>query len=214
MKPMEPLPLGQGSQGMRALLDALAAPTPTPGGGTAAALAGAMGAALIEMACRLTVNRAHSASTAAEMERTSVEAGWWRHRLAELADEDARIYGQVITAHRLPKATEAEAGARQEAIQAALRQAAWVSGQAALACAAVIELARQVIGQVRRSVRGDVAVGALLAEAGLRGAHLNLEINLSALGDPQWMREEREELAKRLAIVEDERKRIISLILP
>lgn len=213
MRPTEPLPLRQDSQSARVLLDALAAPTPTPGGGTAAALAGAMGAALIEMACRLTANRAHATSTVAEMERASVEAGRWRHRLIELADEDARIYEQVIAAYRLPKATGAEAEARQEAIQAALRQAVQVSEQAALACVAVIELAGRVIERVRRSVRGDAAVGTLLAEAGLRGACLNLEINLSALGDSQWMREEREELARRLVIAGDERERIVSLAL-
>jgi formiminotetrahydrofolate cyclodeaminase len=207
---MDLLPSSQDRQGVRALLDALAAPTPTPGGGTAAALAGAMGAALIEMACRLTAGRARSILTAAEMDSVIAEAESLRHRLAELADEDARIYEQVIVARRLPKATEEEAEARRKAIQAALKQAAWISWQVALACAAVIELGKRVGEQVRPSVRGDAVVGVLLAEAGLRGASLNLEINLSTLGDSQWMREEREELAGRLATIEGEREQMIS----
>ncbi len=213
MTPMEPWPGSQDRRSARALLDALAAPSPTPGGGTAAALAGAMGAALIEMACRLTANRARSTSTAAEMDSAIAEAENLRHRLTELADEDARIYGQVIAAHRLPKATEEEAEARRKAIHAALKQAAWVSWQTALACAAVVELVGRMVEKVRSSVLGDAAVGALLAEAGLRGACLNMEINLSALGDPQWMREERKELARRLVIAGGERERIVSLAL-
>jgi len=210
---MDLLSSSQDRQGVRALLDALAAPTPTPGGGTAAALAGAMGAALIEMACRLTASKASSISTVAEMNGAIVEAESLRYRLTELADEDARIYEQVIVAHRLPKATEEEAENRRKAIQAALKQAARISWQVALACAAVIELGKLVGEQVRPSVRGDAVVGVLLAEAGLRGASLNLEINLFTLGDSQWMREEREELAGRLATIEGEREQMISLAL-
>jgi formiminotetrahydrofolate cyclodeaminase len=106
-----------------------------------------------------------------------------QHDLAELADTDSRAYGEVTAALRLPKDTPQERATRSAAVQAALRGATEVPLEVATACMEVLQLASLVANHGNRNAVSDAAVGALLAHAGLRGAALNVRINLQSIRD-------------------------------
>lgn len=165
-------------------LTKLAWDQPTPGGGSAAALAGAMAGALACMVARLTIGRERYAASQQEMLRVRARADILRERLTALVDEDARAYQDVIKAYSLPKVTEAKSELRAAEIQRSLYRAAMVSLEAASACAEVIELAATAAALGNRNAASDAAVAALLAQAAMRGAVLNVRTNLSCTQNP------------------------------
>jgi len=164
-------------------LDRLASPSPTPGGGSAAAITGAMGAALLAMVTGLTKSR-----TGADAERLPlVLAGAaltpLRRRLARLADEDAASFDEVMAAYRLPKATDAEKAVRQGAIQAALVHATIVPLETLRACADALAHAEAVARCGNPSAASDIGVSIALLEAAASGAEANVRINLEGVRD-------------------------------
>jgi formiminotetrahydrofolate cyclodeaminase len=167
-------------------LEVLASSRPAPGGGSAAALAGAMAAALICMVARLTIERAQYASCSDEMSCVLDRAEVLRRSLASLADEDTTAYLSVMESYSLPKTTEAESVARRAKIQLALRRAAEVPREAAAACSELVELAATCATRGNRNAASDAAVAALLAHAGMRGAVLNVRTNLSCIRDDSF----------------------------
>lgn len=164
-----------------AWLDALAAATPAPGGGAAAALAGAMSAALIAMAAGLTLGRPRYADVHAEMSAVLGRATALRQALTQAVEDDTAAYLAVMAAYRLPRADDVLRADRQAAIQAALRRAAEVPLAAAEACGELLELAAAVAARSNPNASSDAAVAALLAHAGLQGAVRNVRINLNDL---------------------------------
>jgi formiminotetrahydrofolate cyclodeaminase len=165
------------------LLRQLGSAAPTPGGGAAAALAGSLGAALIQMTANLTIGRPRFAQVQAEALRIEVAASDLRARLARLADDDADAFERVSSAYKLPRATDDERAARAEAIQMALRTAADVPLRTAQLCSQVLELAEQAAPVLNPAVISDVLVGSLLARGGLESAAINVEVNLAAMTD-------------------------------
>jgi formiminotetrahydrofolate cyclodeaminase len=107
--------------------------------------------------------------------------------LAELIERDAAAYTQVLAAYRLPKVSEDEKATRSAAIQAALKQAARTPLEIAAACAEVLGLAGEVAELGIPSAASDAAVAALLAHAGLRGAALNVAVNLESIKDSEFI---------------------------
>lgn len=176
-------------------LENLASAAPAPGGGAAAAMNVAMGAALIEMVCNLTVGKPRYAEYEDTMVDALARAGELRTRSLQMAEEDAEAFGAVSEAYKLPKGTADETVARTAAIQAALQGAADVPLRTAEAAGAVIGLAGEILEGANVNVISDVAVAAASARAGLESAAVNVEINLAALADAT----RREELAGRLA---------------
>ncbi len=168
---------------LTAWMDALASSEPAPGGGSAAALAGALAAALSAMVGRLTSTRKAYAAVAAEFQALTEEADRLRAELRRLADRDAEAYHAVMEAYRLPKATEAEAAARQAAIDRALLAAAEVPLMTARAARRVAALARRAAEAGNRNAVADAGVAALLARAALVGACYNVLINVNAMSD-------------------------------
>ena len=168
---------------VREFLEILGSSSPTPGGGAAAALAGAMGAALVEMTANLTIGRPKFAAVDAEARAIGAAAAVLRRQLAEHVDGDARAYDGVMAAYRLPRATDEEKAARVAAIQAALVGAAEEPLAAARACAAVLPLAERAAPILNPQVVSDVRVGAVLAHAGLEGAAENVDVNLAMMTD-------------------------------
>jgi formiminotetrahydrofolate cyclodeaminase len=167
-------------------LDALSAPNPTPGGGTASAIAAAIGTALLMMVAGLARSR-----TNAEAEKTALaEAGsslvGVRDRLTRLADTDAEAFDQVMTAYRLPKATDEEKAVRKTAIQDALRVASTAPLDVVRATREAIALARPVAANGNRSAVSDVRVALELLEASAAGAAANVEINIISLDDESF----------------------------
>src|SRR2546422_11509999 len=162
---------------------ALAAATPTPGGGSASAHAGAMAAALIQMTCDLTIGReayrAHDEAVRAIRARSE----GLRRDLLALVDRDAQAYDEVVRALRLPKGTDAEKQTRSEALERATLFAIETPLAIADACAALMGMASEMTDMGNPNAVSDVGVAALLAYAGLRGAVLNIRVNLKGVGD-------------------------------
>lgn len=159
----------------------LASAAPAPGGGAAAALHVAVGAALVEMVCNLTIGKPRYAEHETTMVQALEQAGELRARALLLADADAEAFLAVSRAYKMPKDTEEERDARADAIQSALVTAADVPLRTAEAAADVIGLAQRILEGANVNVISDVAVAASSARAGLEAATVNVEINLSGM---------------------------------
>jgi formiminotetrahydrofolate cyclodeaminase len=168
---------------VRQLLDRLGSSDPAPGGGAAAALAGSLGAALVQMTANLSIGRPKLAEIQHQARSIEAQAGELRQQLARLGDADAQAFAQVSAAYKLPRHDGAQQAARSAAIQAALHAAAAVPLDTARLCASVLELAEESAPLLNVSVISDVMVGAMLAQAALEGAALNVEVNLAAMTD-------------------------------
>ena len=148
-------------------LEALASPAPAPGGGAAAALNAAVGAALIEMACNLTIGRPRYAQQEAEMRAALAEATKLRSRALHLAAADVEAFGAVSETYKLPKETDEQRQARTEQIQRALIGATEVPLNTAVLAGEVIQLARRIVDGTNVNVLADVAAAAIAARAAL-----------------------------------------------
>ena len=164
-------------------LQQLASDAPTPGGGTASALAAAMGAALVHMVVALTAGRGPTEDAEDELREIGLAAAGFQSELLELAHADAVAYAAVVTARRLPSGDEREQRARGVQIGSAVREATRVPMVTAQRAAAVFDLAERLAPIGSRHAISDVGVAGVLAAAGLRGAVANVEINLPFLGD-------------------------------
>ena len=162
---------------------AVASPSPTPGGGSVVAHAGALAAALVQMVAGLTAGKKKYAAVEAEMRDLDARAASLGSRLAQLVDADARAYAAVSEAYRLPKEPGEAAAARERAIQHALIGAAEVPLETARVCAQVMELAFAVAARGNTNAVSDAGVAALVANAACQGAAYNVRINVAALPD-------------------------------
>jgi formiminotetrahydrofolate cyclodeaminase len=194
------------------LLDALASGEPTPGGGSAAALAGALGAALAAMVANLTIGRKRYAEVDTQMQAVLREAEVLRGQLTALVAEDANAYEQVRAAYRLPKESADDLAARSAAIQAAMQGASMTPLETMRACIAVLRLAEQAATLGNISAATDGAVGALLAQAGLKGAALNVRVNLGGIDDQDFAAASEQEVANLLAEAEAITGRILTAV--
>jgi glutamate formiminotransferase / formiminotetrahydrofolate cyclodeaminase len=173
----------QGGQSLGGFIASVASPAPTPGGGTVAAHAGALAAALAQMVAGLTAGKKKYAAVDAEMRQAALDAAALVARLSQLGTADAQAYSAVSTAYKLPAEPADRAAQRSQAITAALLGAAQVPLDTARACAEVAELAHLVASKGNTNAVSDAGVAALLAEAACRGAVYNVRINISALED-------------------------------
>ncbi len=167
-------------------LDLLASSAPEPGGGAAAALVGATGAALVSMVANLTIGREKFAAAAADMERARARADALRASLVAAIDQDAQAFREVMASYRLPRAADEQKAARQRAIQAALREAAQVPAAVVRLCEEVAAWSLVAAEHGNPQVVSDAAVAALLADAAAQSAALNVRINLASVGDPPF----------------------------
>jgi glutamate formiminotransferase/formiminotetrahydrofolate cyclodeaminase len=168
-----------------AFLDELASAAPTPGGGSAAAYAGAMAAALVAMVARLTIGRKRYADVDARMQSVLEQAEVLRSALSEAVQRDAEAFEAYMAALKLLKETPEEAAWRTQAIQQATLNAAQVPLEAARKAVAVMDLALQVATYGNINAITDGGSGAALARAALTSAGWNVQINcLSLAGNP------------------------------
>jgi methenyltetrahydrofolate cyclohydrolase len=175
-----------GDQPVAQFLDALAASSPTPGGGTASAIAAAMGAALLMMVAGLARSRTNADEEKAALAETGAALAPLRDRLVDLADADADAFDRVMTAYRLPKATDEEKAQRKLAVQEALKVASTTPLEVLRATTAAVTLARPVGAHGNRSAVSDVRVALELLEAAAAGAAANVEINIVSLDDESF----------------------------
>lgn len=166
---------------VRELTARLSSSAPIPGGGSAAAIAGSMGAALVAMVANLTIGRAEYAEAEPLAQEIGREATLLRDRLLELAQQDSEAYDAVVHARRLPKESEAERTRRKTAMGEAFVQAATVPLETARTARQVLALAARIAPIGNRNAASDAGVAAQLASAAVRGAILNVRINLPYL---------------------------------
>jgi formiminotetrahydrofolate cyclodeaminase len=161
----------------------LASPAPAPGGGAAAALEVAMGAALVEMVCNLTIGKPAFAEHEETMTAVRERATALRAHALALAAEDADAFSAVIAAYRLPKETGPEKAERETRIQAALAGAADVPRRTAAAASEVLDLAERIVPDANPNVISDAAVAAGAARGALQAALLNIDANRLSITD-------------------------------
>ena len=173
----------QGGESLTGFVASVASPSPTPGGGSVAAHAGALGAALAQMVAGLTVGKKKYVAVDAEMRELALKASALVTTLSTLVQRDADAYGAVSTAYKLPSEPADAAAKRSAAITDALLGAAEVPLETARACAQVAELAAACATKGNTNAVSDAGVAALLADAACRGAVYNVRINVSSLED-------------------------------
>ncbi|MGO8844572.1 MAG: methenyltetrahydrofolate cyclohydrolase [Methylocella sp.] len=168
---------------IQTFLDDLASERPTPGGGGAAAVSGAIGAALVSMVANLTIGKKNYEAVWQDLEAVNAKAVALRAELVRAIDEDVVAFNAVMGAYGLPRATDEEKAKRAAAIQAALKDATLAPLRAVKACFEVIRLSAAAAEKGNLNVISDAGVAVLSANAGLRSAALNVFINAKAIMD-------------------------------
>jgi len=184
-------------------LDDLASGNPTPGGGSAAAIMGAMGAALVSMVCNVSFGKKGCEAAEPELRNMLVKSEELRRHLAAMMAEDIAAFDSLMAAYKLAKSSDEEKSRRAETIQACLERATEVPLECARACSQVVAMARRAADLGYKHVISDVGVGVAAADAALRSAALNVFINAPALKDRRFAAnaiEEVERLAKTSAV--------------
>jgi formiminotetrahydrofolate cyclodeaminase len=167
-------------------LDDLASGNPTPGGGSAAAIMGAMGAALVSMVCNVSFGKKGCEAAEPELRNMLVKSEELRRRLAAMVAEDIAAFDGLMAAYKLAKSSDEERARRAETIQACLERATEVPLECARACAHVVQMARRAADLGYKHVISDVGVGVAAADAALRSAALNVYINAPSLKDRRF----------------------------
>jgi methenyltetrahydrofolate cyclohydrolase len=168
---------------LEAFLNELASGAPTPGGGSAAAIIGAMGAALLSMVCNVTIGKKGHEAVVSDLKAVRDESERLRARLTAMVAEDIAAFDGLMAAYRLPKTNDEEKSRRAEAIQFNLRAATETPLACARACAEVVDLSRCAAEKGYAGVVSDAGVGVLAANSALRSAALNVYINAPSLED-------------------------------
>ena len=179
---------------IQTFLTELASAAPTPGGGGAAAISGAMGAALVSMVCNLTIGKKKYVEVEAELKDVLAKSEGLRVVLTGMIGEDVQAFDAVMGAYGLPKATDDEKTLRAGKIQVALKTACDVPLACCRACRAVIDLAAITADKGNLNVVSDAGVAVLSAYAGLRSAALNVYVNAKGLEDRDFADERLKEL--------------------
>ena len=164
-------------------LDDLASSAPTPGGGGAAALSGAMGAALVSMVCNLTIGKKKYVEVEAELREVLAKSEEKRATLIRMIADDVEVFDALMAAYGLPKDTDEQKAARTARIQEQLKKATDVPLACCKVCREVIDLAEIVADKGNLGVISDAGVAVLNAHAGLRSAALNVYINAKGIED-------------------------------
>lgn len=181
------------------LLAALASPDPTPGGGTAAAIAGAMGTSLLVMVAGLAKSKNNTDDEKAALATARAAIDPITKQLTDLADADTESFDAVMAAYRLPKATDQDKAARTKAIQSALRGATEIPLATLRACANALGHAQVVADHGNRSAESDVGVAIGLLKAAATGAAANVRINLEGIKDDGYKTATEAETARLLS---------------
>ncbi len=192
---------------LRVFSEDLASDRPVPGGGSASAFAGALGAALAAMVARIAAKKAPG-----QHDEFIAEVDNLRSDLLRLVDDDSAAYAGVATAMKLPKGSEEEKRERAERIQAALLGAARVPLEIARTSRRLLESCERGTVLAPAAAASDIGVAALMAEAALKGAALNVIINLASLKDAAQVKSLSEDLDRAIDGADELRKRILDSV--
>ncbi|MBM3543588.1 MAG: cyclodeaminase/cyclohydrolase family protein [Alphaproteobacteria bacterium] len=193
-------------------LDALASSSATPGGGSAAAIIGAQGAALVSMVCNLTIGKKKYADVESEMKDVLAKAEALRLKLTSMIQDDVKAFDTVMAAYGMAKETDADKERREAAIQAALKQATDVPMRCCHAARDVIDLAATASDKGNLNVISDAGVAVLAGYAALRSAALNVFTNARMITDKTFAEARLKELHELLAGAEEATEKAYNVV--
>ncbi len=173
-------------QPIRHFLDKLASKSPEPGGGSVAALTGALGAGLVSMVCSLTVGKEKYKDVQPQIDALLKESEKLRQEMQDLIQKDTEAYGSLSDVYKMPKNTDAEKAARTEKMQEALKKACQVPFEIGLKSLEVAQLARRAADIGNVLAVSDAGVAVLLAQACAQSAALNVKINVNSIKDEAY----------------------------
>jgi len=184
------------SMKIKSFLSELASSSPAPGGGSVAALSGALGAALTSMVCNLTIGKEKYFKVQDEIKDVLQKSEEIRKNLMDLIDKDTDAFNEVMKAFKMPKVTEEEKKIRSKSIQEGYKTAAKVPLETARFCEKILDLAVIVAEKGNENSITDSAVSALMAKAGVESAILNVKINIGSIKDEKFVEKISSELSK------------------
>lgn len=169
--------------------------SPAPGGGSVAALSGALGAELLSMVCNLSLGKAELEAHQRLLKNTLSQAGSLAAGLLRRVDLDTEAFNGVMAAFKMPKNSDEEKKARSAAIQAGYQEAVQSPLGVAIECLELLRLTAAILGKFNPNAMSDLGVAALEAKAGLEGAVMNVRINLPSIKNEQFVRETKAKVA-------------------
>ena len=193
-------------------LDELASNSPTPGGGSVAALAGALGAALISMVGNLTVGKKKYEDVEEDIKKIISSSEKLRYELSQLIEEDVKVFNNFMATYKMPKETEDEKKVRAEKIQESLIEAAKVPLRVAYKCLDILSLSKEVAEKGNVNVVSDAGVAVLMAEAALESAILNVKINLKMIKDEKVKTELSSSIKELLLKEKGQKEKVLKIV--
>ena len=197
---------------IQAFLDELASKSSTPGGGSAAAIIGAMGAALISMVANLTVGKKNYEAVEGEISTILARSEVLRTRLTDMVKTDVDVFNKVMGAYGMPKDTDEQKATRSDAIQAALKEATDVPLGCAKLCAEVINISLPVAEKGNKGVISDAGVAVLAGYSALRSAALNVYINIGGIKDANFVQDRTKQLEAILSGMDELTEKVYQIV--
>ena len=182
------------SLNIKQFLSELSSSSPAPGGGSVAALSGALSSSLSSMVCNLTIGKEKYIDFEEEIKKILKNIKKIKSKLTDLIDKDTNAFNDVIKAFKMPKNNENEIELRKQAIQEGYKKAALVPFETAKTCYMILDLAEILVEKGNKNSITDVAVSALMANAGVKSAILNVKINLGSINDKNFVKDINKEL--------------------
>ncbi len=186
--------------------------SPAPGGGSVAALSGALGAELIAMVCSLSIGKKGYEAYQAELEAALPKAEALAKSLLRRVDLDTEAFNDVMAAFRMPKETEEAKNTRLEAIQRGYKQAIQSPLGIARECLEALKIAENLLGKSNKNALSDLGVAALQTHAGLEGAIMNVKINIPSIKDEKFVKETTSEVSMLVAKGADLKNKIYEYV--
>ncbi|TAK66780.1 MAG: methenyltetrahydrofolate cyclohydrolase [Bacteroidetes bacterium] len=199
-------------QTLNSFLDELASSSPAPGGGSVAALSGALGAALTAMVCNLTIGKKKYAEVEGEMRDILEKAEDLRSHFTVLIDKDTEAFNKVMEAYSLPKETEQQKALRSVAIQGTMKEAALVPLEVMKHVIDALALASIVAEKGNASSASDAGVSAIMLHAACESAALNVSINLASISDKNFVSWKDEEVTSLLKTSKARAEGIVAIV--
>ena len=199
-------------QAIQKFLDDLASKASTPGGGSAAAIMGAMGSALNSMVANFTVGKKGYEDVDAQAQDILQKSEELRNRMTDMIKADIDVFNRVMGAYGMPKESDEDKAARSKEIQEALKEATDVPLECAKAAAEVIKLSKPMAEIGNKNVISDAGVAVLAGQAALRSAALNVYINIGGIKDETFANDRRKQLEETLAGMNELTEEVYELV--
>ena len=200
-------------QKIKNFLDLLASKAATPGGGSVAALTGAMGAGLLSMVGNLTTGKEKYIDVEGQIKELLGKSESLRAEFERLMESDVVVFNELMAIMKLPRATEEEKEKRNQKIQIALVEAAKVPLAVAQKSKELIDYCQAIAGIGSKNAISDVGVGVLLAEAAFHSAIINVKINLNSIRDEKIKEELNEEIDNLTKSVKGKKDQVLEVVL-